>query len=138
MLFCILCDHLVSKESYHCFRCDRCALNLDHHCKYLNVCIGGNNYSSFLTLLASFILYNLATVILVVIQTDFWPKVVELIISVLLMGLSMALFGFHFYLNIVLGKSTFEYLMWDGNAEDGEATDPTESERQYTDKDLKH
>ena len=66
VLFCILCDHLVSKESHHCFRCERCAYDFDHHCKYLNVCIGGKNYIAFLKLLASFVLYCSSAAILLV------------------------------------------------------------------------
>jgi hypothetical protein len=64
LLFCILCDGLVSKHSHHCFRCRRCAADFDHHCKYLNVCVGGANYIQFLRLLASFMLYCLDVLIL--------------------------------------------------------------------------
>ena len=75
------------------------------------MCIGGTNYNEFLTLLASFILYCLSSVILTWIQENSWIKMLELLVTMLLMCLTMVLFGFHFYLNKVLGKSTFEYLI---------------------------
>jgi hypothetical protein len=45
------CYTLVHKSSYHCHSCDRCSEKFDHHCKYLNNCIGGKNYHSFFRLL---------------------------------------------------------------------------------------
>jgi len=41
----------VHVKSYHCQTCNRCASQFDHHCKYLNNCIGGKNYSQFIRLL---------------------------------------------------------------------------------------
>ena len=32
------------QESLHCRYCDKCVLRLDHHCFYLNTCIGKRNY----------------------------------------------------------------------------------------------
>ena len=31
-------------DSYHCKRCGRCTEDFDHHCKFLNNCIGRKNY----------------------------------------------------------------------------------------------
>lgn len=39
---------VVKIASYHCWTCKRCVEDMDHHCKYLNNCIGGRNYNSFL------------------------------------------------------------------------------------------
>lgn len=41
--------HLTSK---HCQACQKCVIGFDHHCLWLNCCIGRRNYTPFLTLLA--------------------------------------------------------------------------------------
>lgn len=35
----------------HCYICHKCVYRFDHHCKYLNTCVGGRNYSLFYTLI---------------------------------------------------------------------------------------
>ena len=37
--------------SQHCGACNRCASGFDHHCVYLNNCIGESNYDSFFKLI---------------------------------------------------------------------------------------
>ena len=44
-------------KSYHCKRCNRCTGNFDHHCLYLNTCIGGKNYELFILIVMLFILF---------------------------------------------------------------------------------
>ncbi|GMT27509.1 hypothetical protein PFISCL1PPCAC_18806, partial [Pristionchus fissidentatus] len=42
---CTLCEVQVSEpESKHCKRCNKCCEKFDHHCVWLNTCIGGRNY----------------------------------------------------------------------------------------------
>ena len=42
--------HALSK---HCTRCDRCVVGFDHHCKWLNNCIGRENYKFFWLLIVA-------------------------------------------------------------------------------------
>ena len=37
----------VSQTSHHCTKCKRCVDGFDHHCVFLNNCIGAQNYSMF-------------------------------------------------------------------------------------------
>lgn len=42
------------KRRFHCRRCNKCTADFDHHCPYLNQCIGGWNYKYFYCLLIFF------------------------------------------------------------------------------------
>jgi hypothetical protein len=45
------CGIDVCAGSKHCRVCDRCTGHFDHHCRYLNNCIGAHNYRWFITYL---------------------------------------------------------------------------------------
>mmetsp|Transcript_18789 Transcript_18789/g.52353 ORF Transcript_18789/g.52353 Transcript_18789/m.52353 type:complete len:388 (+) Transcript_18789:538-1701(+) len=50
--YCVLCQVHVKKQSKHCRSCDRCVDGFDHHCKWLNNCVGAKNYWSFFLLVS--------------------------------------------------------------------------------------
>lgn len=50
---CLLCNARVQAVSKHCQTCNRCTLDYDHHCVWLNTCIGSANYPWFLLLIHS-------------------------------------------------------------------------------------
>ncbi|XP_068629678.1 palmitoyltransferase ZDHHC11 [Battus philenor] len=46
---CHLCNIYTSnKKTKHCGICNKCVYNFDHHCKWLNSCIGQRNYLAFI------------------------------------------------------------------------------------------
>jgi len=53
LLKCAACCSRVNHLSRHCLICDKCVVDFDHHCKWLNNCIGAENYRSFRWLIAS-------------------------------------------------------------------------------------
>jgi palmitoyltransferase len=50
--FCDVCEAFVHDRTKHCGDCNRCSDLFDHHCKWLNNCIGGKNYVDFLVLIS--------------------------------------------------------------------------------------
>ena len=53
---CHICGKRI-KGSHHCSTCGRCTEDFDHHCKFLNNCIGKHNYEVFIRLLSLNLLY---------------------------------------------------------------------------------
>ena len=49
--FCFFCKTLWSSSSLHCMTCKRCVEGFDHHCIFMNNCIGYRNYTSFIVFL---------------------------------------------------------------------------------------
>ncbi|XP_050207519.1 protein S-acyltransferase 21 [Mercurialis annua] len=58
-LFCTLCNAEVRKFSKHCRSCDKCVDGFDHHCRWLNNCVGRRNYITFVSLMATSLLWLL-------------------------------------------------------------------------------
>ncbi|CAG9328522.1 unnamed protein product [Blepharisma stoltei] len=50
---CTVCNTHVTFESKHCGNCDKCIDGFDHHCNWLNNCVGKKNYAFFAYLIAS-------------------------------------------------------------------------------------
>ena len=47
VLYCRYCRASVQLDSKHCWDCNKCVANFDHHCPWLNTCIGTRNYGWF-------------------------------------------------------------------------------------------
>jgi palmitoyltransferase len=50
---CKICRTHVLQHSRHCGKCNRCVNGFDHHCKWLNNCIGQRNYRTFVVLIGT-------------------------------------------------------------------------------------
>jgi palmitoyltransferase len=48
---CSFCIIHTAKSTKHCDHCKKCVAAFDHHCKWVNNCIGGRNYGAFLVVI---------------------------------------------------------------------------------------
>ncbi|KAI8099607.1 zf-DHHC-domain-containing protein [Halteromyces radiatus] len=46
--FCRSCDAYKPPRAHHCRVCRRCVLKMDHHCPWINNCVGHGNYPHFI------------------------------------------------------------------------------------------
>jgi len=54
---CQHCDTAYAgRHRKHCWSCNKCVTDFDHHCKYLNTCIGGSNYRPWVLFIVTLVL----------------------------------------------------------------------------------
>lgn len=59
---CHLCNiHTSSRHTKHCSLCNKCVDHFDHHCKWLNNCVGQRNYTAFITCVTTALLIAIFT-----------------------------------------------------------------------------
>ncbi|KAG8228022.1 hypothetical protein J437_LFUL003657 [Ladona fulva] len=51
--FCGVCEGFKAPRAHHCRKCGRCVLKMDHHCPWINNCVGHRNHAHF----AAFLLF---------------------------------------------------------------------------------
>ena len=67
------CQVLRSARSKHCAICNRCCERFDHHCPWINNCVGINNHNSFICFI-----YSLTIVLILLVSSScigFWAEV---------------------------------------------------------------
>lgn len=122
--YCSLCKVFVKKRTKHCACCDRCVDDFDHHCKWLNNCIGQANYRLFVKLIISLELFTgfLAGFEIFLLSeqvqldsdllesTTFVVLVADVILNLVVFLANGYLICAHIYL-AKLGLTTYEYLV---------------------------
>lgn len=120
--YCQKCAHYKPPRAHHCRVCKRCVLRMDHHCIWMNNCVGHANYKVFFV----FVLYAVVACIYSLVllvgslvndsegesqQNGGSFRTIYVISGLLLVPLSVALgvlLGWHIHL-ILQNKTTIEH-----------------------------
>lgn len=107
--FCFLCNSPVtSHKSKHCMKCNRCTLTFDHHCQFVNNCVGKLNYPVFFKLTLSVELIEIFNIVIISytfssstfsLCAKHTTLIINLIRSVFFWVLITHLICFHIFLN---------------------------------------
>ncbi|XP_075971240.1 palmitoyltransferase ZDHHC6-like isoform X2 [Anticarsia gemmatalis] len=54
--FCTVCNGYKAPRSHHCRKCGYCIKKMDHHCPWINCCVGHNNHGYFTMFLINAVL----------------------------------------------------------------------------------
>ncbi|KAL6138749.1 hypothetical protein ACLB2K_064028 [Fragaria x ananassa] len=120
--YCQKCSHYKPARAHHCRVCKRCILRMDHHCIWINNCVGHTNYKVFFVFVVYAVIACLYSLVLLLgsLANDFEKDeeqsadsytTVYIISGLLLFPLCVALsvlLGWHIYL-ILQNKTTIEY-----------------------------
>ena len=61
--YCYLCGSLKPDRCHHCSRCKACVLRMDHHCPWINRCVGFHNHKFFILFLHYVFVYGVFIII---------------------------------------------------------------------------
>ena len=54
---CPSCETIFTRDSRHCYFCNRCIHAFDHHCTWINNCVGRRNYCQFFSFICLLLIY---------------------------------------------------------------------------------
>ena len=100
-------------------RCNRCTLEFDHHCKYLNNCIGKKNYKLFFRLILSLELFEAFMLIISFINIfskdfNFKPQDISIYLNILRSMITFVANGYLVIFHIYIQRNnltTLEYII---------------------------
>ncbi|KAJ2689027.1 palmitoyltransferase for Vac8p [Coemansia spiralis] len=116
--YCHRCNAAKPDRAHHCSSCDMCVLRFDHHCPWLNACVGFHTQKAFVLFLSYATLYTTVLGVLTLVYYVLWivaERVYDISIQCLFMmcmafAFAISLWGFtafHYYLTLQ-NLTTFE------------------------------
>ena len=125
---CGICNSPKPPRTHHCSTCKRCFLKMDHHCVWLDNCVGYKNYKFFFCLLfwATFMCgFIFGATLEALIQQLVYSQlegvsVVWLIMTILSFALGLSTFMLLFYHSYLIsnGMTTIEHMEYNEEQED--------------------
>lgn len=112
--FCETCKIYRPRRASHCSVCQNCVEVFDHHCPFVNNCIGKRNYRFFVLFLAGIVLSMIAFLVnLIIFGINMAGTQINSLIVIILCSIAAAVVGiplvgfllFHIFL-AVTGKTT--------------------------------
>lgn len=61
--FCSYDEVMKTATSFHCNTCGRCVEHFDHHCPFINNCLGYRNHKYFMIFIISYSLFLIAVML---------------------------------------------------------------------------
>eukprot|EP01017_Pseudomicrothorax_dubius_P031972 TRINITY_DN4136_c0_g2_i4.p1 TRINITY_DN4136_c0_g2~~TRINITY_DN4136_c0_g2_i4.p1 ORF type:complete len:358 (-),score=43.22 TRINITY_DN4136_c0_g2_i4:141-1214(-) len=112
---------VANEDTKHCKQCNRCVIAFDHHCKWVNNCIGRKNYKPFIAMIVAVLCFELVfTSLSVIIMLQQSPDgenfasmiviYISTLLSFTLLILDTNLVLFHIWL-IHHGITTYDYIV---------------------------
>lgn len=97
----------------HCNTCNLCVHKFDHHCVWMNTCIGGSNYNCFLGYVSSHLVSSVVYIISIAVSlaSGLGPQILKYVLlglNLLVLCFLLQLFIFHLYLKFT-GKTTYDF-----------------------------
>lgn len=80
---CSDCEIVKPRRSKHCEICQKCVSVYDHHCPWINNCVGSRNFKyfySFIAMLLINIIFGIVTITLVSISHEFHARFITYIL----------------------------------------------------------
>ncbi|TYZ58616.1 hypothetical protein PybrP1_004363 [[Pythium] brassicae (nom. inval.)] len=126
------CFRVPAKATRYCSICCKSSPGLDHHCTWLNTCIGENNYEAFYCLVVAATLQTLGQALVGVLVATLWfgdasarlsaewrepVRALLWVHNALCLSLAnsyLLLAGFHTYL-LCVGSGTYDFILANGN-----------------------
>ena len=76
-LLCPHCEVICTADSRHCYICDQCVERFDHHCQWVNNCIGIQNHSYFYIFIILQDIYLVLVVIMAILSKYYKSSITQ-------------------------------------------------------------
>ncbi|XP_074643781.1 palmitoyltransferase ZDHHC21-like [Tubulanus polymorphus] len=124
---CPICEKLRPSRAHHCRRCRQCVTRMDHHCPWINNCVGEGNHYAFIQLLIYAALLSGLTLMLGILhfyvylpctqcdQTSFlhkhnWGLMVSVVVFAMFMVVPMSGMLTASHINFLVDRTTIDNL----------------------------
>ncbi|KAM0681258.1 Palmitoyltransferase zdhhc20 [Glugoides intestinalis] len=87
---CKICKTNKPPRCHHCSRCNKCYLKMDHHCLFLDVCIGFHNYKFFIQFLVTNTIYIIIYVVVLCIDIGTTKSMSAVVITNFIVSLCLS------------------------------------------------